>query len=150
MKQGLLIPGLLLAACAAPEHAGWKRVDVEAFSLLLPDGVVEVPVKPIDSYVRHFRIGAIELGFDYGQWSDPLDDPKPRRLEWTVIDGRRAKIVYMDPKEETKTYCAAVHVPEVRKADEPVKLTVYLSSPEPIDPDLAERIFRSLRFAARR
>src|SRR5690348_3742569 len=104
MNRGLpLLAASLLASCAAePVPAGMKRVDVKVFSVLMPDSMAEIKVRLIDSYIREFRNGSLELRFDWGMYSDPLDYKEATRSEWTEIDGRRARLVEWRQDEEQR------------------------------------------------
>ena len=138
----------LLASCATePAPPGMKWVDVEVFSLLMPESMVEVQVRPIDSYVREFNNGSLELSFDWGMYSDPLDEYRGTRSEWTEIDGRRARLVEWT-QDDGRRCLSAVHFPHPA-ANPEVTLSVFLSAATPVDRELADRIFRSIRFKSR-
>jgi hypothetical protein len=100
LSSGLLI--VLFVACSAetPEEkqiitplaclitenqqfdtVGWTRVDDRDFSFILPPGLEELQVRPVDSHVRVWRgqTSIREFQFDYGQFSDPL-------VRWTAAD----------------------------------------------------------------
>jgi hypothetical protein len=135
---------LLVASCATePVPAGMKRLQTPSFSLLMPESMVEVEIRPIDSYVREFKNDALILSLDYGMYSDPLDYANARRSEWTVIDGRRARLVEFEQEVKDRRSCSAVHFPQL---DPERSLTVYLCGASPVDRTLADQIFRSIRF----
>jgi hypothetical protein len=141
----LLLPSLLTSCAAEPVLAGMKRVDAVSFSVLMPESMIEVEVRPIDSYVREFKDGSLELNFDWGLYSDPLEYENSTRSEWTEIDGRRARRVEWT-QDEGRQCLSAVHFPEPAPD---VKLTLYLIAATPVDRELADRIFQSIRFKNR-
>src|SRR5690349_13873542 len=59
----------------APElKSGWKRVDAQGrFSFHLPETMQPQEVHGIDSYVGQYRNDRMQVLFDYGMYSNPLD-----------------------------------------------------------------------------
>jgi len=74
VRWSAAIGTLLLLSCAGGPglDPGWKRIHLKVFSLAMPEDLIQVPVKAIDSYVGRFEAPTMTLGFDWGQWSDPL------------------------------------------------------------------------------
>jgi hypothetical protein len=73
----------------------WQRLDAGPFSISAPPGWRFRPEMGIDSYVGSFRGDGVELTFDFGHFSNRLDDEKKRRyvIEETFVGGARARIV---------------------------------------------------------
>lgn len=152
MVRWSLAQGLLLLLSCATAEPGWRRVDVEAFSLAMPDAMKEVPVKNIDSYVRQFESPTMMLDFDWGQWSDPLTSSAGPELtrEAVVVHGRKAIVVVSRSKESPSLIEAAIHFPNPSNSPKPesddAKLTVYMELKEESSVPIARKIFDSIRF----
>jgi hypothetical protein len=151
MRWSAAFGGLLLFSCATTE-AGWTRVDLVPFTMVMPDDLKEVPVKPIDSYVRHFECPTMTLGFDWGQWSDPLtssDGPEISR-EAVMVGGRNAVVVVSRSKESPSRIEAAIHFPNPSNSPKPesddAKLTIYMELNSESSIPIARKIFNSVRF----
>jgi hypothetical protein len=76
-------------------HVGWTRLDAGTFSLYAPAGWELHKEQGIDSYVGEVSDGRIVLQFDYGLYSNPLDEAKPPKYVITneEIGSMKAKIV---------------------------------------------------------
>lgn len=92
---------LLLATIGCTRHAepvtapeGWTRYDMRSFSFWAPEGMTEIAVQPIDSYVRQFSGHGMVLIFDYGLYSHPLTGAK--RSHYESIDGQIARLASYD------------------------------------------------------
>ena len=161
---------LCITSCAtraSSEGASdWKMFELGDFSVSLPSDMRSVPVRGIDSHVGEFQGEGLKVDFDYGLYSNPLtrrDLSSSRDLQsfsedWTLIDGRRAKIVHASwtAKEGAKPdYFCGVYFPDVSLEDPNskgrsiTKLNLCISSERPIDPALADHAFRSIRFGTR-
>jgi hypothetical protein len=66
LRWTAVLESLLLASCAglASTEPGWKRIDLEPFSMELPGDLKSVPVRPIDSYVEKFASPTLKVSFD--------------------------------------------------------------------------------------
>jgi hypothetical protein len=151
VRWSAALGSLLLISCASTEP-GWRRVDLEPFSMAMPDDLQEVPVKNIDSYVRHFKSPTLTLGFDWGQWSDPLtksDGPELSR-EAVTVGGRKAVLVISRSVETPSHVEAAIHFPNPGNRPNPesddAKLTIYMELNEESSIPTARKIFDSVRF----
>ncbi len=60
-----------------------------AFTFWAPADLKEMPVKGIDSFVGRYASPTMQVEFDYGWWSNKLDDPKYAR-EAITLDGKPA------------------------------------------------------------
>ena len=124
---------------ATPE--GWNTVDVRGlFSFDVPPSAEEDPVQGIDSLVGKYRIGDIELMYDYGAYSSTLeefnsDDGYARRT--VSVDGWTADLV------ATNAGKMGIAFPRVPSG---AKLTLYARYTEPESKDIVEKILFSVRF----
>lgn len=153
----ILATALLRVGATAEEVAlnAWKTVDAKGhFSFSVPADMEERAVQGTDSYVGEFHNNNIHLSFDYGWWSDPLEDTsRPQYQEAIVeIDGKRAKqVTFFLPKpEEAPPFVAAVHFSDVGdgpdKGGGTTRLTMFARCRSPADQETAKRIFSSIRF----
>jgi hypothetical protein len=119
----------------------WKIVNEHYFEFMVPRNMNKIEVQGIDSFVGRYKNESIDLSFDYGGWSDKLNDfPEGIRDFQSVqdtINGRRAKIVSYSKSDSR--YFMAVHFPEPG-------LTMYSATKSEIDLDTMARIFQSIRF----
>jgi hypothetical protein len=142
---------LFFISCSLSQEAvpsNWKKVNERYFEFQVPPDMEKVQVQGKDSYVGQYRNGSIELNFDYGRYSDPLNQlPKRFHLsEATVtIHGHKAKIVsYMESKSK---YIMAVHFPRVGRPNRGGStLTMYSFCKAVNDYDAVKEIFNSIRF----
>jgi len=152
MRWSAAFGGLLLISCAGTDP-GWQRVDLEPFSLAMPEDLKQVPVKNIDSYVGRFVGLTMTLGFDWGQWSDPLtkSDGSEITREEVQVAGRKAVVVVSRcPPDSQYRFNAAIHFPNPSNSPKPesddAKLTIYMEMNEESSVPTARRIFDSVRF----
>lgn len=78
---------------------GWWEEDTGPFTLLLPPGMHSVAEQGIDSFVGKYTSGTIDLGFDYGMYTNDLSSwPKNGKVERVEVNGRSGKIATLhDP-----------------------------------------------------
>jgi hypothetical protein len=140
---------------AAPE--GWKRIDAQGrFSFYIPPEMKRIDVHGIDSYVEKYSSDTMTLDFDYGQYSNPLDNEgeEDYRSEVVEIDGRKARLVTLTLTGENLgyKYYAGLYFPDVdpleRRTPKP-GLTVGVSSKSKADQERAKKIFSTIRFPPR-
>ena len=128
----------------------WQRIHVKTqFTFFVPPDMKPHVVQAKDSSVGEYRNSNIHLRFDYGWYSDPLDNysRKPGYQEVKVeIDGKRAKVVTFHNTEENEDfkYVAAVHFVRVR--DDKTGLTMWADCKGLPEVDIAKRIFGSIKF----
>jgi hypothetical protein len=130
-------------------RAAWKPGGSPGqFMFFLPPEMQPIAARPIDSASGSYRSEACELTYDYGRYSDPLDNQeKPAYSElWRTIDGHRAKTVtFIDPDQaEGLTAIAAIHFPDLGHLS---RLTIVLACRDGGDLDEAEAIFGSVVFS---
>jgi len=98
LSLALTVVAQTQTAPAAPEKIpnDWKLFQASArFSFWGPPDLKEENVQGIDSYVGQFVSPKMILTFDYGMYSNPLNDPKYKR-EATTVDGKEAFLVQWD------------------------------------------------------
>jgi hypothetical protein len=110
----------------------------KAFFFRAPPDLIEKRVKGKDSFVGKYDNPALELSFDYGMYSDPLESEGYRDWKFrnTTIDGRRAKIGWSEDR-------MAVHFPKVEGDN---RLSMFANLKQPQAKEIAEIIFRSIDF----
>jgi hypothetical protein len=129
----------------------WHSVKNDAFSVLLPPGWVYEPDQGIDSFIGSYCGDGIELRFDYGWYSDPLNfnDGRLYAVHEETIGGLTAKIVLSrDPSGTTGIHFAKVSSIRPGGTAPPidVKLTLYGQDLTADQQDIVMQIFRSIRF----
>jgi hypothetical protein len=53
-------------------HSGWHDENCGPFVISMPPGMESIPAHGIDSFCGEFKSATIDLGFDWGPWSDNL------------------------------------------------------------------------------
>lgn len=121
----------------------WQQVDASGyFTFLIPEDMVELYVRGVDSYIGAYRNDKIVLLFDYGRYSGSA-----KNLSET-IDGKNAKII--DEKRETE-YDGQVYesFSQVRFEDIDegvINLTMYAYFETKDQEQTVHTIFRTLDF----
>ena len=78
---------------------GWKLVDLDNFSFLLPESMEDKKARGIDSAVWWFEDTEMELHIDSGMYTNDFQDLKNSyrvKEEQTVIDGKNVKFFIWD------------------------------------------------------
>lgn len=95
LKAALALSLLATPAVAQPVD-DWVVVKAgAAFSFEAPPDLKAVPVQGIDSFVGEYRAERFSLQFDYGLYSNSLDDLRSDsrfEREVVIVDGRSAEI----------------------------------------------------------
>ena len=74
--------------------SGWHKLDAGPFSILAPSGWEFHQLIGVDSYVGEFVGDGVSLTFDFGRYSNPLEEEKTTYVVINKsIGGRRGKIV---------------------------------------------------------
>jgi hypothetical protein len=99
---------------------------------------MEQPVQGIDSLVGKYDSPTLELSFDYGRYSDPLEREgyESWKFRNTTIDGKRAKIGSSENR-------MAVHFPQVVGDN---KLSMFAKLKVTDADEIVEMIFRTIDF----
>ena len=136
------------AAASTPVPGNWIHVDAKFFEFFIPPDMKKVEIQGIDSHVGQFGSEKIKLIFDYGMYSDPLDDEKGMpnlTVRKERIDGRRTKIVSFRKSESD--FVLAVHFPKAGPGYKGGrKLTLYTDCVSESEYDTVMKIFRSIKF----
>src|SRR5215470_4957309 len=87
---------LVCSSNQLPDSAAWHKIDAGAFSLLAPAGWEFHQLQGVDSYIGEFTGDGVVLKFDYGLWSNPLDEAHEPKYAITKesISGHTARIVW--------------------------------------------------------
>jgi hypothetical protein len=118
-----------------PVPADWQTLDAAGiFTFRAPLDLQQVPVQGVDSIVGHYASPTLDVGFDVGTYSDPMDREGyvQRRVR---VDGRRARLV-------TKDNVVAIRFPG---SDGKAKLTMSVRV-NGADPKVAEAMLLSIDF----
>jgi hypothetical protein len=140
----LITAGCNGAATNVEVPEDWASVNAkDAFTFRAPPDLVEQHVQGIDSLVGKYDSPTLELSYDYGMYSDPLEGESYR--SWTfrnvTVDGRRARIGHSESR-------MAIHFPQVGTDSKlgDIKLSMSATLKQPAAKDAAEIIFRSVDF----
>jgi hypothetical protein len=155
---------LLLAAC--PPHTGaadpcaapfvpvadWQEVGGRAFTMRLPPGLERVRVQGIDSEVGEWSDTDRRVAYDYGWYSDKLENPPEGARELTrcevTVAGRPVRIVRFrsrDGKQVVEAHWPAVGAPEEPRGPSNT-LTIHTEARAARDAELLLAIVHSVRF----
>jgi len=131
----------------APDE--WTLADSSCdFLFLVPAEMQKKDVTGIDSCVGQYQGAGMELSYDYGGYSDPLNeygDSDEYKEESVVIDGFQAKLISLRRLDSVELpYFTAAHFPYVGKAG--IKLTMAMSCAGPAEVDTAQQILRTITF----
>ena len=111
--QKSLLPLVVIAVFAGCEPApppsvpsNWQTISANGkFTFKAPPDLKPEPVQGIDSFVGKYASPTLEVTFDYGWYSDPMNGEGYTSREITV-DGKSARLV-------TKGDVVAIHFPKV-------------------------------------
>ncbi|SRR6266404_7191626 len=139
----LLTPGCsLVPTREATVDAGWLKLEAGAFSVYAPDGWEFHKKQGIDSYVGEFVGNGIVLKFDYGEYSNPLDEA--REPKYVVarenVGGHKSRMVYPRAPGNGITGIYFSKVPGSNR------LCLWGQDLTESQRDLALKIFRTIRF----
>jgi hypothetical protein len=113
----------------------WQTIRAgTAFSFKAPPDLKSVPVQGVDSFVGSYASPTLEVMFDYGWYSNSMNDPghTSRPVE---IDGKQARLISKDD-------VVAIHFPKV---DGATKLTMSVRL-KGADATTAEMLLQSIDF----
>ncbi len=120
----------------------WQRLDAGQFSISAPPGWEFHKLQGIDSYVGEFVGDGVRLGFDFGAYSNPLDDAKSPTylISDEYVGGFKARIVY--PKKSGHGI-TGIYFPNLGHRN---KLTVEVQNLDTVQRDIVLTMFRSIQF----
>jgi hypothetical protein len=136
-----LMIGLLVAGCDSsppppPVPPQWQTISARsAFTFRAPADLKPVPVQGVDSFVGKYASSSLEVTFDYGWYSDPMERGGYTSRTVTV-DGKSARLVSKDG------VVVGIHFPQVSGKTR-LTMVVRLNG---ADPKLAETLLRSIDF----
>ncbi len=127
---------------APSQHSSWHKVDAGPFSILAPSGWEFHQLQGIDSYVGEFVGDGVVLNFDFGRYSNPLDEAKKPAyaVVHESIGGSDAKIV--SPKKPGHGV-TGIYFPKVSGSN---KLCLYGQNLTSTQQELVLKIFETIRF----
>ena len=136
------------AGTSSQNMTDWIKVYADnKFSLLAPPETKFHQQQGMDSFVGVFSNKNFKMKFDYGLYSDPLDD-RGSKTEINV-DGKPAWIVRSSTPGSTNkaSNFIGIHFPEVEQTFlGTTKLTIITSPEKEEDYEAIEKIFRSIKF----
>jgi hypothetical protein len=153
----LMFPALLaLGGCsstadgpATPAPTEWQQVDSNCdFFFKAPPEMKRQDVSGIDSCVGQYLGAGMDLSYDYGGYSDPLDsysDNAEYAEESATIDGFDAKVIRLKlPNGGALPYVVAAHFADIGKNG--VKLTMWINCKGPAEVEMGRQILDSISF----
>jgi hypothetical protein len=130
-----LMPGCDSSVAPPVVPPAWQTINVgRAFTFRAPPDVQTVPVQGIDSLVGQYTSDTLEIGYDYGMYSDTMDRDGFASRSVTV-DGKSARLV-------TRADLVGIHFPSV---GDKTRLTITVRG-KGGDPKIAETILQSIDF----
>ena len=95
-KPTLAGGGPLSTSALSQPSLEWQEIDAGTFFVSIPRGWEFHKLRGIDSYVGEITGSGTRLQFDYGSYSNPLDDLSNQdySISFEYIHGRQAKIVF--------------------------------------------------------
>lgn len=144
----LIFCGCLSSFSFRSAPLGWKRFqEGDKFSFSAPKNLESQETHGIDSFAGQYNSPDLKLQFDYGMYSDPLENTSPDdfKAEKAMIGGHEARIVTFRSAglEPEFSYWAGVHFPDL---GDRVKLTMLVRSAKAQGQKKAKIIFHSIRF----
>jgi len=132
-----------------PHFPGWVLMDEKAFSFYAPPDMKSLPVQGVDSFVGEYHGDSITLHFDYGRFSNPLENRDGTGVseyssQVELIGGKNAKVVSLHSYGEK---LVGVYFPSA--GGEGIRLTVTATGKTPSDYETAKTIFRTIQFPHR-
>jgi hypothetical protein len=137
----LLLAAALVLGCDSsvsappPVPPGWQTVSSgKAFTFSAPPDLKPVPVQGIDSFVGTYASPTLEVTFDYGRYSDPMNR-EGYASRAVQVDGKSARLV-------TKDDIVAIHFPKIT-GETKLTMSVRLKS---ANAKTAETLLQSIDF----
>jgi hypothetical protein len=126
---------------AAPT-SGWLKIEAGAFSINAPPRWEFHQRQGIDSFVGEFAGDGVVLRFDFGRYSNPLDEAHEPTyvVEHESIGGYGAKIV--SPRVPGRGM-TGIYFPEITDGN---KLCLYGQNLTKAQQELTLKIFKTIRF----
>lgn len=135
-----------------PEN--WKKFDLPLFSFFAPSDFVSEPFKGKDSAIWKYKNQDLELTIDLGLYSaKPVEDKNEDNYveKSAVIDKKKATIVsfkFSNSESKEFNYITAVYFPKIDSGETKLSLIAHSKTPE--KQEIAEKIFRSIKFKSQK
>lgn len=142
----LISASLLPVGCSSEDTppVGWKKIDAGSFSLFAPPGWKFHRLLGVDSYVGEFVGDGVVLNFDFGEYSDSLDEDQASYvITYDLIGGLKAKIVRPRTAGHGLT---GIYFAKATKFSLRDSLCLYGNDLDETQQKLASRIFQTIRF----
>lgn len=131
----------------------WIEVSAgDVFSLMAPPGTEFHPLQGIDSFVGTFKTPDFELSFDYGLYSNRLDDLSTGtdpEVHTILIDDKNARIVTMQTTVYSKdhSHFIGVYIPDLKQTMlGSLSLSITCSLENDDLYPIVEQIYKTIRF----
>jgi hypothetical protein len=146
LAQALLVLLLLVGCATSPAAYRFKETDVGPFTVTLPSHLRPRPLGGIDSLVGGYEALGIQVHFDYGAFSNRLnnEDEKGFVRSSAVIDGRNCVLASWETAGSLPNV-TAIHFPGTTDGGRN-GLTLVVEYTRPEFAKMAEQICRSIRF----
>ena len=138
---------------------GWVKINVCQISFFAPSDMKDLGTKGADSCVAQFANNDITLYLDYGPYGGPPTEGSLNRgstEQLISIDGKDAKLLtYIDDTHGNsgRKYDASLYVlvkePESKDLPKGISLMMWVQGQREKDQEIAQRIFRTIRFEHR-
>jgi len=141
----ILIWGIaILLGAAAPNQAGWKKIENRSFSFSVPSSFRKTETRGIDSFVQEYVTDNIKLSFDYGIYSNNFDDwPKDTKFDNIKVNGKNARIGTVTHEfQKGFPYSIQIHI----KLDGGIALSMFVACKSEKEEALARQIFDTISF----
>jgi hypothetical protein len=130
----------VLAGCepsppAPSVPSNWQTISADGkFTFKAPPDLKSEPVQGIDSFVGKYTSPTLEVTFDYGRYSDPMNR-EGYTSRGITVDGKSARLV-------TKGDVVAIHFPKI-SGETKLTMSVRLKN---ADATTAETVLQSIDF----
>lgn len=135
---------------------GWVKINICRLSFFAPADMKDLGTKGVDSCVAQFANKQMTLYLDYGRYGSPNTQSSLNRgsKEQSVsIDGKKGHLItYIDDRQGNsgRKYDASLYV-VVRESESEafpntISLMMWVQGETEKDQEIAQRIFRTIRF----
>lgn len=152
LQTAILVLTAVAGCAAANSGDGWSIRDFKSFTLRAPSDWVSV-TGGTDSLAGRLAGSGVQLDYDFGLYSDPLNAPYGARdlqAESHAIDGLSARRVsFSQPSDAGASvhHCVGIHVPQVRQSSMGnIRFTALACTKDPARLALARSVLSTLRF----
>lgn len=125
----------------------WNRISTASVSVLAPSDLSDSQPQGIDSEVGQFESDDFSIEWDYGWYSNPLDNVDATEERSIVVDGYEARQIWFPSAARSKSI--GIHIPRVAGEEPAVdKLTITVSYDRDSDRGVAECILSTVSLTA--